>query len=85
MDVKAFNKKRIILAMAFAPAFFFLITYPLRLHVFGQYQYKVLIGCFVLAALVMLFNGPTLEEVREYRDQRIKEDQEAYKSDNPNK
>jgi hypothetical protein len=85
MDIKAFNKKRIILAIASAPALFFLITYPWRLHVFGHYQYIVLIVCFALASLVLHFNGPTLEEVREYHDQRIKADRDAYEADNDDK
>ena len=81
MDVKAFNRKRIILGIAFAPAFFCLITYPWRVHVFGEYQYKVMLTCFVLAALVMHLYGPTLDEVREYHDQRIKADREAYEAE----
>ena len=85
MDIKAFNRQRIILAIAFAPAFFCLITYPWRVHVFGQYQYKALIVCSVLAGLVMHFNGPTLEEVREYHDQRIKADREAHEADDDGK
>jgi hypothetical protein len=61
------------------------MTYALRLHVFGQYQYKVLIGCFVLGVLVMHFNGPTFQDVPEYRDQRIKADQESFESDKHDK
>ena len=81
MNVKAFNRKRFLLAISFAPAFFCLITYPWRFHVFGEYQYKVMLVCFVLAGLVMHFNGPTLDEVREYHDQKIKADREANEAD----
>jgi hypothetical protein len=85
VDVKTFNRKRIILGIDFAPAFFCLITYPWRVHVFGEYQYKVMLVCFVLAGLFMHLKGPTVEEVQEYHDQRIKADREAYEAENDEK
>jgi hypothetical protein len=81
MDIKAFNKKRVILAIAFAPAFFCLITYPWHLHVIAQYQNEVLVACVAFASLVMYFNVPSLEEVQDYHDKMIKADREAYEAD----
>jgi hypothetical protein len=81
VDIKAFNRKRIILGVATAPTWFCLITYPWRLHVFAQYQNKVLIACVAFASLVMYFNGPTLDEIQEYHDKMIKADREAYEAD----
>jgi hypothetical protein len=72
VDIKAFNRKRIILGLACAPGFFCLITYPFRLHVFGEYQIKIMVASFALGFLVMVFNGPTVEETQEYHDQMIK-------------
>jgi hypothetical protein len=72
VDIKAFNRKRIILAVACAPGFFCAISYPFRQHLFGQYQVKVMVASFALAFLIMCFNGPTLEETQEYHDQMIK-------------
>jgi hypothetical protein len=82
VDIKAFNKKRIILAIASTPGLFCLITYPWRLHVFGEYQSKVLAACIALAYLVWVISGPTVEEVQEAHDQMIKADREAYEADN---
>jgi hypothetical protein len=65
VDVKTFNRKRIILGIAFAPA--------------------VMLVCFVLAGIFMHLKGPTVEEVQEYHDQRIKADREAYEAENDEK
>ena len=73
----SFNRKRIILAMASAPMWFCLITYPWRLHVFGEYQSRVLVGCIALAYLVWGISGPTVEEAQERHDQLIKADKDA--------
>ena len=85
MDIKSFNKKRIILAIASAPMFFCLVTYPWRLHVFGEYQSKVLAACIALAFLVWGISGPTVEEVQERYGQLIKADRDAYEADKDSK
>jgi hypothetical protein len=85
VDIKAFNKKRIILAIASAPMWFCLISYPWRLHVFGEYQSKVLAACVALTYLVWVISGPTVQEVQEAHDQRIKTDREAYEAHEDNK
>lgn len=41
--------------------------------------------CFVLAGIFMHLKGPTVEEVQEYHDQRIKADREAYEAENDEK
>jgi len=56
-----------------------------RLHVFSDYQNKVLTASMLLALLVWEFSGPTLEEVQEYHDQMIKADREAYEADQDDK
>jgi hypothetical protein len=81
VDIKAFNRKRIILAVVSAPFFFFLITYPFRLPLFDPHRKAILFASLVLALLVLYFNGSTLEQVREYHDQKIKADREAYEAD----
>jgi hypothetical protein len=74
MDIKAFNRKRMILGIACAPAMVCALTYPWRAHVFGQYQNIVLVVSISVGFFVMYFNGPTLDEVQEYREKMMKDD-----------
>jgi hypothetical protein len=81
MDIKSFNRKRIILAVASAPFFFCLVNYFFRFNVFGRYQKTALFGSLVLGLLVLYLNGPTLEEVQEHHDDMLKADKDAYEAD----
>ena len=52
-----------ILAMGSASVLFCLITYPWRVHMFGECQNKVLAAGIALAFLVWGISGPSVEEV----------------------
>jgi len=68
MGKLSINGKRIVVGIASLPPLFCLINYFGGLHIFGRFDEKVLIGAFVLAAVIAHFFGPTVQEIRDYRD-----------------
>ena len=63
----SFNEKRALAGVATAAAVLCSASYFLHLHVFGAADKSVMIVSFVLLGIDVLYVGPTVEELRDYR------------------
>jgi hypothetical protein len=70
MRTLAFNQKRLIVGVALAAALFSVANYYLDLGVFGRFGKHMIAASFVVLFLSMRYAGPTITEVREYREQQ---------------
>jgi hypothetical protein len=66
----SFNSRRAIVGVALALTLFCLINYYLGFGLFGSLDKKVLIASFGVLGFCILYIGPTMGELREYRDRR---------------
>ncbi|HJP39448.1 MAG TPA: hypothetical protein QF499_10035 [Gammaproteobacteria bacterium] len=69
----SFNGKRFGIGILLLIALFSVTNYYLQWQLFGQFNKVVMIGIFVVMYIYLRFVGPTLEEVRDYRDQKRRE------------
>jgi hypothetical protein len=63
----SFTGKRVLVGIVSLLPLFCVVNYFLDLHIFGQYDKKVLVASFIVAAIIANYFGPTFREVREYR------------------
>lgn len=70
MPEVSFLGKRILVGATLLIALFSSANYALNWQIFGAADKKVMVGCYVLLAVVMLKWLPTRAEWDEYRKQR---------------
>jgi hypothetical protein len=68
MSKLSFNGKRVVLGVWLLLCMFFVANYYLNLGVVGRFGKQAVILSFVVLALIQHFVGPSLSEVREYRE-----------------
>jgi hypothetical protein len=66
----SFNGKRVVLGIGLLLCLLCVANDYLDLGVFGRFGRQATIVSFVVLAVVQHFLGPTLSEVREYRDKK---------------
>ncbi len=69
----SFNGKRIGSGILLLIALLSVTNYYLQWQLFGQFNKEVMIGIFVVMYIYMVRVGPTLEEIRDYRDKKRRE------------
>lgn len=62
-----FNTRRLICGVVGLVALMCLANFLLKLGIFGRYDLDALILSFVLLYLELVFLGPSLEEIQDYR------------------
>ena len=70
MNKLSFNGKRVVLGIGLLVCLLCVANYYLNCGFFGQFGKQALIMSFVVLALVQHYIGPTLSEVREYREKK---------------
>jgi hypothetical protein len=70
MDKISLTGKRIVAGIELLVCLFCLANYYLGFNAFGGYGKAVLILSFVVAALTLLFMGPTVRELEDYQEAR---------------
>ena len=70
MSTLSFNGKRVVLGIGLLACLLCVANYYLNLGVFGRFGKHAVIVSFIVLALVQHYIGPTLSEVREYRDKK---------------
>ena len=68
MSKLSFNGKRVVLGVWLLLCMFFVANYYLDIGVVGRFAKQAVILGFVVLALLQHFVGPSLSEVREYRE-----------------
>ena len=68
MSKLSFNGKRVVLGVWLLLCMFFVANYYLDIGVVGRFAKQAVILSFVVLALLQHFVGPSLSEVREYRE-----------------
>ena len=68
MSKLSFNGKRVVLVVWLLLCMFFVANYYLDIGVVGRFAKQAVILSFVVLALLQHFVGPSLSEVREYRE-----------------
>jgi hypothetical protein len=68
MSKLSFNGKRVVLGVWLLLCMFFVANYYLDIGVVGRFGKQAVILSFVVLALLQHFVGPSLSEVREYRE-----------------
>lgn len=68
MSTLSFNAKRLIVGVAALVPLFCITNSFWDFHVFGRFDKTALVMSFVFIAVVTHFFGPSLEEIRHYRD-----------------
>ena len=66
----SFNKRRAVLGVFLLLCLLCVVNFYFKLGVFGRFSKQAVIISFVVLAVVQHFIGPTLSEVREYRDNK---------------
>ena len=70
MSRLSFNGKRILVAIALSITLICLANYYLDLGLFGRFDKKVLVMSVGALIVVVLFFGPTIKEMQDYRDRK---------------
>ncbi len=70
MSKLSFSGKRIVLGIGLLVCLLCVANYYLNFGFFGRFGKHAVIVSFVVLALVQHYVGPTLSEVREYRDKK---------------
>ena len=70
MNKLSFNGKRVVLGMCLLVCLLCLGNLFLHLGVLGRFGKQAVVLSFIVVALVQHYVGPTLSEVREYRDKK---------------
>jgi hypothetical protein len=70
MSKLSFNGKRVVLGMCLLVCLLCIANLFLDLGVFGRFGKQAVVFAFIVVALVQHYVGPTLGEVREYRDKK---------------
>jgi hypothetical protein len=70
MNKLSFNGKRVVLGIWLLVCLLCVANYYLNLGVVGRFGKQAVIASFIVLAIVQHFIGPTLSEVREYRDKK---------------
>lgn len=70
MSTLSFNRKRVVLGIGLLLCLLCVANYYLNFGVFGRFGKQAVIISFIVLAIVQHFIGPTLSEVREYRDNK---------------
>jgi hypothetical protein len=70
MSKLSFNSKRIVLGIGLLICLFCVANYYLNLGVLGRFAKQAAIASFIVLVIVQHFIGPSLSEVREYRDKK---------------
>ena len=68
MSKLSFNGKRVVLGVWLLLCMFFVANYYLDIGVVGRFAKQAVILSFVVLALLQHFVGPSLSDVREYRE-----------------
>ena len=68
MSKLSFNGKSVVLGVWLQLCMFFVANYYLDIGVVGRFAKQAVILSFVVLALLQHFVGPSLSEVREYRE-----------------
>lgn len=64
----SFRARRIMVGVALVPCLLSGMNVYLGWHLLGGFDNAVLGGCLILLFLVMRYLGPTMQEIREYRE-----------------
>ena len=70
MPKLSFTAKRVFVGIALCVCALCIANYYLDFGVFGRFKRDALILSFILLAIVMRYLGPTLQEMRDYRDSK---------------
>ena len=70
MSKLSFNGKRILVAIALSITLICLANFYLDLDLFGQFGKKILVVSVGLLIVVVLFFGPTIKEMEDYREKK---------------
>jgi hypothetical protein len=70
MSKLSFNGKRVVLGIWLLECLFCVANYYLNMGVFGRFAKQAVIVSFIVLVIVQHFMGPSLSEVREYRDKK---------------
>jgi hypothetical protein len=70
VDMHKFNRKRITVGIALALSLGCLANYYFDLGLLGQHSRLLFHLSFILLAVVLRFFGPSLTEMREYRQRK---------------
>jgi hypothetical protein len=66
----SFNGKRVVLGIGLLVCLLCVANYYLNFGVFGRFGKQAVIVSFIVLVVVQHFVGPTLSEVRDYRDKK---------------
>jgi hypothetical protein len=66
----SFNARRVIVAVLGLIAVSCLANHYLKLGFFGQFSWKAVIVSFGVLLFCLLYVGPTVDEIRSYRDKK---------------
>jgi hypothetical protein len=70
MTKLSFNGKRVVLGIGLLVCLLCVANYYLNLGVFGRFAKQAVIVSFIVLVIVQHYIGPSLSEVREYRDKK---------------
>ena len=72
------DSKRAIVGIAMVPLIVCGLNSLFRWHLFGSFDKGALVLSAVVLVLVMRYLGPTIQEMRDYRDMRAREAEQEY-------
>jgi hypothetical protein len=70
LDDRKFNRKRLVVGIALVMTLLVTGVHLFDLGLFGRYSRQLMIVSFAVLAAVMHFFGPSVSEVRQYRDKK---------------
>ena len=64
----SFQTRRALVGIALLPCLLSVANVYLGWNLFGRFDKQVLVACFILLLLVMRYLGPTVDQVKKYRE-----------------